>query len=92
MQSHSTEYPPELPTRWVVPGILQLDRVVWKATGAHVWGSVGGVAFAIAVPSLDLLNRKRFAFHLWRFKKLLPILPDIVDWQEAIRLAERAGQ
>lgn len=82
-------YPPELPVKCVVPGALRLDRVTWIPAGARAIGTVGGVRFDIAVTTSDMLDRKRFAFNLWRFKHLLAILPDFEDWQSAIAEAER---
>ena len=86
------KYPAPMPTQLVVPGELVLTRVAWKPVGALVEGTVGGVAFVINVETGDLLNRKRFATNLWRFKKLLPVLPTLNAWQEMIRQAEEAAK
>ncbi len=86
------KYPAPMPTQLVLPGELLLNRVEWTAGGARVHGAVGAVRFDITVETGDLLNRKRFATNLWRFKKLLAVLPALVAWQEMIRMAEEAGR
>jgi hypothetical protein len=75
-------------TPFVAPGELILDAISWGRDGAHVVGRVGDDRFRIEVPTGDLLNRKRFALNLWRYKRLLPILPSIEAWQSAIAAAE----
>jgi hypothetical protein len=85
-------YPCPMPTQLVVPGEIHLDRIIWRPTGAHVYGAVGDKSFAIALKSSDVLNRKMFITNVWRFKKLLGILPTIEAWQEQIAAAERRGK
>lgn len=92
MQTHSSDYPPEVQTTLVVPGELRLESIRWIPAGARAIGTVGGVRFDIAVTVADMLDRKRFAFNLWRFKHLLPILPDFENWQSAIAAAEARGK
>ncbi len=89
MSANSTAYPSPQQTRLIAPDVLSLERVVWIPAGARVIGNVGGAPFDIAVTVADLLDRKRFSFCLWRFEKLLPILPSIESWQRQIAAAER---
>lgn len=91
-QAHSTDYPLEMPTRLIVPGVLTLNTVRWGAEGAFVEGQVGDDAFEITVPTADLLDRKRFSFAVWRYRHLLAILPTIEVWREAIRRAEGGAE
>ncbi len=88
MQTNSTDYPPEMPSRLIVPGVLRLNTIRWGYDKAVVTGAVGDDKFSAIVETAVLLDRRSFVRHLWRYHHVLAVLPGIEEWREAIAVAE----
>ncbi|MDZ4779592.1 MAG: hypothetical protein SGJ19_05010 [Planctomycetia bacterium] len=93
MQTKFTEtYPPEQPTRCVIPAELRITRILWFPGGGIITGTVGDVEFCLDLPTAVILDRRKLVQNVWRFRQLLGIVPTIEAWNSMLATAEEAGR